>query len=143
MCFKIKTNSIHAIAKEDITVYKVGEEIDGQFIPIVYHDFRYNLDELTPKLVFDYCNNIIERGYHSCDLRTAAYAMSEMNTMKRGRAYVNVLSNNGKERQFYNVSIARFTIPKGAEYFYGQANNSKTVKYMVYVSNQIIYKGLI
>lgn len=136
MCLKITIDSIHAIAKQDITVYKFGEATKEGFVPIMYNKIVYGLNVPSKKVKFTMINNAIEQGYHSYDLATITRVLKHT-YLKQGK--IKVQRFNGTIDTI-ELAIGRFTIPKGAEYYQSSVNKFKD-RWTMLVSDQIIYKA--
>lgn len=122
MCFRVRLDSKHAIAKEDIVIYKVGKCVGANFRPRYQTQWLYLRDKVNPKVKLTAYNTQIDRGYHGFDRLS-------VDNLHRW------LSDKGEI-----CDVGMFTIPKGAEYYCNTTRSSKAT-IVEYVSNELIYKG--
>lgn len=138
MCWKItkkdfdkNPESYHKIADEDIFVYKIGEEKGGKFFPFYMSHFAYYANSLNEEIKL-FCKislsedgtyeKIINKGYHSYSGRDMVFVSINSDVFLSTIFY-----------QFKTLSICKFIIPKGTEYY---ENDKGEI-----VSSQLIWIG--
>lgn len=120
MCLNVAVKAPIQVAEEDITVYKVGFELDDKrFMPYYEDWFSYKPDERQPDVKLQVHYHEVAEGYHS------------FNTLEGAKLF--------KEYKYDScLLIGVFTIPKGASYIQGMFNCIESI-----ASSTIIFKHFI
>lgn len=135
MCW-VSTEAIRQVAKEDIKVFKIGENHEGMFCSM-YKGFEYQLNQLYTSCIDiesqDYNNRFVgSQGFHSYDPSIVHLKISKNNEILRWE----VKTIHGRldyDTDGINNVKAECVIPKGSVYY---ENDFGEI-----ISNQIIIKN--